>query len=52
MYILFISLGSRCDIYIYIYIYFAQFNNNSYIKKLSNQWVQPDSCGLSWVGLV
>ena len=46
MYILFITSGGRCDIYIYIYIYIyiAQFNNNNNNNnnKFSNQWVQPN----------
>ena len=29
--------------------FFAQFNNNSNRKKLSNPWVQPDPHGLDWV---
>ena len=37
---------------ILIFIFFStQFNNNSNNKNLSNPWVQPDSCGLGWVGL-
>ena len=46
MYILFINLGGKCDIF-----FSAQFNNNSNKKKLSNPWVQPNPCGLGWVGL-
>ena len=43
MYILFINLGSKCDIF-----FSTQFNNNSYKKKLSNPWVQLDPCELRW----
>ena len=36
---------------ILILIFFStQFNNNK--KKVSNLWVQPDPCGLGWVGLM
>ena len=46
MYILFINLGGKCDIF-----FSAQFNNNSNKKKLSNPWVQLDSTKPMWVGL-
>ena len=36
----------KCDIF-----FFAQFNNNSNKKKLSNSWVQPDPTRPMWVGL-
>ena len=52
MYILFINLGGKCDIY--IYIYFAQFNNNSNKKNCPTHGfnpTQPNPCGLGWVGL-
>ena len=45
MYILFINSSDTCD----IYIFFAQFNNNSNKKNCSTQpmWVR-----LGWVGLM
>ena len=48
MYILFINSGGKCDIF-----FFAQFNNNSNKKKLSNLCVQPNPTQpmLGWVGL-
>ena len=46
MYILFINLGGKCDLY-----FSAQFNNNSNKKKLSNPWVQPNPTQPMWVGL-
>ena len=49
MYFFFTDLGSKCDIYIYIYILF-----NLIIivkKKLSNPWVQPEPTQPMWVGL-
>ena len=46
MYILFINSGGKCAIYIYIYIFFAQFNNNSN-KKVVQSKVQLDP----WIGL-
>ena len=35
-----------------IYIFSNKFNKNSgkKKKKLSNRWVQPNPCGLGWVG--
>ena len=50
LYILFINLGGKCNIF-----FLAQFiNNNNNNNKLSNPWVQPnptqpDPCGLGWV---
>ena len=44
MYILFINLGGKCDIF-----FSAQFNYNSNKKKLSNPWVQPNPTQLMWV---
>ena len=47
MYILFINLGGKCD----IYIFFAQFNDSN--KKICSTHgfnpTQPDPCGLGWV---
>ena len=41
MYIFFINLGSKCDIF-----FSTQFNNNSNKKIVQPMWV-----GLGWVGL-
>ena len=46
MYILFINLGGRCDIF-----FSTQFNNNSNKKKISNPRVQPHPTRPMWVGL-
>ena len=46
MYILFINLGGRCDIF-----FSTQFNNNSKKKKFPTHGfnpTQPDPCGLGW----
>ena len=49
MYFFFTDLGSKCDIYIYIYILF---NLIIIVKKiLSNPWVQPEPTQPMWVGL-
>ena len=53
MYFFFTALGSKCDIYIYIFFFFVQFNNNS--KK---NIVQPmgstrtNTTHVGWVGLM
>ena len=47
MHILFINSGGKYDIF-----FSAQFNKNSNKKKLSNPWVQPNPCGLSWIYVI
>ena len=47
MYILFINLGSKCDIF-----FSTQFNNNINKKNCPTHGfnpTQPNPCGLSWV---
>ena len=46
MYILFINLGGKCDIF-----FSAQFNNNSNKKNCPTHGfnlTQPNPCGLGW----
>ena len=46
MYILFINLGGKCDIF-----FSAQFNNNNNNKNCPTHGfnlTQPNPCGLSW----
>ena len=45
MYILFISLGGRCDFFFLLNFIIIV------IKKMSNPQVQLDPCGVGWVGL-
>ena len=50
MYILFINLGGKYDIF-----FSAQFNNNSNIKNCPTHGfnpTQPNPCGLGWVELM
>ena len=46
MYIFFINLGGKCNIF-----FSAQFNNNSNKKNLSNPWIQPNLTQSMWVKL-
>ena len=44
MYILFINLGGKCEIFFLLNLIIIVIK-----KNLSNPWVQPNPCGLGWI---